>query len=281
MKTQRNETSAPQEITLVLNAAEGRLQVAAGNACADGTQQAGLLFSFEMTVPRQGTEILAPAIQDAMKRMRVSMQQIGRIAVVNGPGGFTGLRLALSTALGMARALNVPCAGVSYTAALAADAAAVLHAADCGSPLLWAVLHARRDQVMVQGFRPDNTGTAVPLHPVTTFGVADACSHMAAVTQSCGCKACLFGSGVQRNAEAICRHLTAAGISHSLLPARFSHVRPEALLAATADAVWSHEPVEPEYVRGCDAEENLPRMAAARGMQPEKAVEALHRLTTS
>ncbi|RXF77984.1 tRNA (adenosine(37)-N6)-threonylcarbamoyltransferase complex dimerization subunit type 1 TsaB, partial [Desulfovibrio sp. DS-1] len=99
-------------ITLALNAAESRVQVA---ALSDGET----LFAQEWHVPSQGTELLAPALADAFARMRLSLADVRRIACVQGPGSFTGLRLVLSTAAGMARALGAEQAGLSYTQLLA------------------------------------------------------------------------------------------------------------------------------------------------------------------
>ncbi|MFV0421141.1 tRNA (adenosine(37)-N6)-threonylcarbamoyltransferase complex dimerization subunit type 1 TsaB [Oleidesulfovibrio sp.] len=281
-----NSCPAPEaDLTLVINAAEGRLQVVAGSVCPAQPGDTSLLFSFEMTVPRQGTEVLAPAIHDAMSRMRVSMKEIRRIAVINGPGGFTGLRLALATTLGLSRALAVPTAGISYTEALATDAAQVLAATgtttESGKPVLWAILHARRDQVMVQGFTLQADGQTAPLQQVTTFSVSEASRHIVALTQGNNGHAYFFGSGLRRNMQAIKEAMTASTLPCTMLPSRFDHVRPETMLAMTTHAQWDHEPVEPEYVRGCDAEENLPRLAAARGMEPELAVKTLRKLTSS
>lgn len=62
---------------------------------------------------------LMPQIAELLLAANVSQQQIDAIAVSNGPGSFTGLRIGLSTAKALAYAWEVPIIGVSTLAALA------------------------------------------------------------------------------------------------------------------------------------------------------------------
>jgi tRNA threonylcarbamoyladenosine biosynthesis protein TsaB len=55
---------------------------------------------------------LAPAIQDLLKRSDLPASQIKAIGVALGPGSFTGLRIGLAIAKGMALALHVPVTGI-------------------------------------------------------------------------------------------------------------------------------------------------------------------------
>ena len=64
------------------------------------------------------------------------------LAVGTGPGSFTGTRIGLAVARGLALALDLPVAGVSTLAALAAGAEGVLP-----------VIDARRGEVFVPGPR--------------------------------------------------------------------------------------------------------------------------------
>ncbi|HEU0317311.1 MAG TPA: tRNA (adenosine(37)-N6)-threonylcarbamoyltransferase complex dimerization subunit type 1 TsaB, partial [Solirubrobacteraceae bacterium] len=84
---------------------------------------------------------LLPLIEQAIEQADTTWDQIERIAVDVGPGTFTGLRIGIATAHGLAHARGLPLAGVSSLEALAAEAAHDEHE----GPVL-AVLDARRGE---------------------------------------------------------------------------------------------------------------------------------------
>jgi tRNA threonylcarbamoyladenosine biosynthesis protein TsaB len=64
-------------------------------------------------------ERLAPMVHEAMAHAGIGFQALERIAVTVGPGSFTGLRVGLAFAKGLALALDIPCVGVGVLEALA------------------------------------------------------------------------------------------------------------------------------------------------------------------
>jgi tRNA threonylcarbamoyladenosine biosynthesis protein TsaB len=69
--------------------------------------------------PAHASELL-PAVHDVMGRAAVGFRDLDAIAVGLGPGTFTGLRIGIATARGLAKANGLPLRGVSSLAALAA-----------------------------------------------------------------------------------------------------------------------------------------------------------------
>jgi len=62
---------------------------------------------------------LMPMVEQGLIAGGVSMDEIGLIACVTGPGSFTGVRIGVSTAKAVAHAKNIPCVAVDALEALA------------------------------------------------------------------------------------------------------------------------------------------------------------------
>ena len=84
---------------------------------------------------------LLPLAAEAIAALGWEWGEVERIAVGVGPGTFTGLRIGIATAHGLAGSLGVPLAGISSLEALALPALAT------GAPSVAAVLDARRGEV--------------------------------------------------------------------------------------------------------------------------------------
>ncbi len=113
--------------------------------------QRGLLASKSIPMLRGHVEALLPVVEQVMDAAGVAFSSLDRIAVTVGPGSFTGLRVGVSAARGIALAANKPAVGVTTLAAFAAPAQIEM-------PILpvLAVIDARHDQVYAQVFG-DNT----------------------------------------------------------------------------------------------------------------------------
>ena len=72
-----------------------------------------------------GTEVVSRAedllanIADLLAQNHIDKRSLDMIAVSNGPGSYTGIRIGIATALGLAKALNIECIGVPLLEAMA------------------------------------------------------------------------------------------------------------------------------------------------------------------
>ena len=91
----------------------------AGSACAVALSRGEEITALRvLTEPRVHAAKLAPTIRD-LAADHGGLESIDAIAVSKGPGSYTGLRIGVSTAKGLAFALDVPLVGVQTFEALA------------------------------------------------------------------------------------------------------------------------------------------------------------------
>ena len=81
-----------------------------------------LTASVEAEARRASNTQLLPRIDAALAEHGVAREDIACVAVGRGPGSFTGVRIAMATAKGIASALEVPLVGVSSLDAVAWNA---------------------------------------------------------------------------------------------------------------------------------------------------------------
>jgi tRNA threonylcarbamoyladenosine biosynthesis protein TsaB len=79
-------------------------------------------------------ERIAVLAREVMAEAGMKFVDLTRIAVTVGPGSFTGLRVGLSFAKGLATALSIPCVGVNTLEALAASAERPASWPACSTP---------------------------------------------------------------------------------------------------------------------------------------------------
>ena len=85
---------------------------------AVGTQSGELIEATDWPAGYRHGETLLPAIAAVLERLGLAPTSIAAIVVGTGPGAFTGLRVGIATAKGLAHALSVPIVGVSTADAL-------------------------------------------------------------------------------------------------------------------------------------------------------------------
>ena len=101
---------------------------------------------------RGHAEHLFPMIDAALARAGIGYDRLDRIAVCTGPGSFTGVRIGVAAARGIALGRGIPVVGISRFEALAAQA---------GGPVA-VCLSGRGNMIYLQAFDPDGVALAAP-----------------------------------------------------------------------------------------------------------------------
>jgi len=92
---------------------------ASADACSVALlTDSGVIERNEFT-PRQHSQLLLPMVDELLQQSGLTLPAIDAIAFSAGPGSFTGLRLALGVAQGLAFGADIPLIAISSLAALA------------------------------------------------------------------------------------------------------------------------------------------------------------------
>ncbi len=190
------------------------------------------------------TTRLLPLARELLGRASLRWGELERIAVGVGPGTFTGLRIGVATARGLAQSLGVPAVGVSTPRVLAE---AALRQREEQAVL--AVIDARRGEAFISAYGPTDRGAAGELAAPRALAPADLGSVAARFDRDREWLA--VGDGALRFRA----HLEADGVAvpvdSSSLHRVDAGVLCELAVAAPAGAL---EALTPDYRRRPDAE---------------------------
>lgn len=94
------------------------------SACLYNSEEDKILSRHSENIGRGHAEILLDLIEKSLRDANLDYADIERIAVTNGPGSFTGVRVGMAVARGFSLSLNIPCIAVSTLDACEARATA-------------------------------------------------------------------------------------------------------------------------------------------------------------
>ncbi len=199
--------------------------------------------------PGHATRLLGMAAE-LLGSAEVAWSALDRIAVGLGPGTFTGLRVGIATARGLAQSLAVELVGVSSLRALAEGAA--LAGERRG---VVAVIDARRGQAFAAPYDATHEGSLEELCPPCPLA-PEVLASVVTQAEGRGLEQLAPWLGVGDGAIRFRGHLELAGV---VVPADSSPlhlVGAKAIcdLGARAPAVASYEAIVPDYRRRPDAE---------------------------
>jgi tRNA threonylcarbamoyladenosine biosynthesis protein TsaB len=210
--------------------------------------------------PGHATRLLAMA-GELLSAAGVGWSSLDRIAVGTGPGLFTGLRVGVATARGVAQSLSLELVGVSSLQALAQAAA------EQGQRRLLAVVDARRGEAFAAAYAV-SAGSADELVPPRAL----APSELESVVAEAGLAARPQGERWFAIGDGAVRYraeLESAGLAVPADSSRLHLVSGATVceLGATLPAASSNERVLPDYLRHPDARITLKRIAALEGVE--------------
>ena len=221
------------------------------DACAAAVLDSGngqLIAQETLPMKRGHAEALMPLIARVMQSAHLSFTELDRIAVTTGPGSFTGLRVGISAARGLALAANKPAVGLTT---LSAYAAAMIGQTR-GAPIISAI-DARHDHVYFQIVAGDGN----PLVPPNVASVDKAiAASQFGVPHLVGNAARILAERWPQDAP--------SPITVDAQPA--PDIVQVAWLGAAADP--QHAPTRPFYLRAPDAKPTVPSPMLSQPTNP-------------
>jgi len=197
------------------------------------TVYGGIVASESRPMTRGHAEALIPMVQQVMAEADLAWPDIDRLAVTTGPGSFTGLRVGIAAARGIALAAEKPIVGISTLAAYAAPHMA----ADDRFPVV-AAIDARHGHVYLQVFSPGGRSLSAPR-------LATLREAAVAAAENPGC---IVGSA----AQAVAAALSDADATPAVVDARPA---PDIAWVARMGAVVPlGQAPKPQYLRAPDAQ---------------------------
>jgi len=162
------QVSNKQNFTLITMATFLLIYTATAHASVCMSKNGAVVASLETTDQKSHASFIQPAIENLCKQTGIALSSIDAIGISIGPGSYTGLRVGMATAKGIAYALNKPLIGIN-TLQIIAAAAKLKHpnhdAAIC------ALLDARRMEVFTgiytHNLTPTTPSTALILDPLS------------------------------------------------------------------------------------------------------------------
>lgn len=126
---------------MVILAIESSAKASSVALCRDGALVGQYMQNSGLTHSRT----LLPMAEDLLHNVEMSLADVDRIAVARGPGSFTGIRIGVAVAKGLAFAADKPVCGISTLEAMARQVPFT-------DGVVCAVMDARRDQVYNANF---------------------------------------------------------------------------------------------------------------------------------
>ncbi len=129
----------------------------ATGVCSVSLSQSGVLLNLEETTEfNSHSSKLTSFIESVMKKSECDFSELDAIAVSEGPGSYTGLRIGVSSAKGISYACNIPLIAISTLQAMANGAIQKYNSVNVNNTIYCPMIDARRMEVYSAHFDTDN-----------------------------------------------------------------------------------------------------------------------------
>ncbi|NGQ96061.1 tRNA (adenosine(37)-N6)-threonylcarbamoyltransferase complex dimerization subunit type 1 TsaB [Brevibacillus sp. SYP-B805] len=208
-------------------------------------EEARVLGEMMTNLQKNHSVRLMDSISGLMDELNLLPDELAGIAVAQGPGSYTGVRIGVATAKSMAWALGIPVVGVSSLQAVAMNAAGF-------SGGIVPMFDARRGQVYTGGYRTQEDGSVALALPERIVLLRE---WLDALSEEWGDSPMMFlGDDVAMHRDLIAQRMGRRAV---FAPAAFNHPRAAHIgwlgIRRLAEAGSPHDMV-PEYLQVAEAE---------------------------
>ena len=222
-----------------------------------------LICEYTINTKKTHSQKLMPMIENMLGLSDLNVREIDAIAVCEGPGSFTGIRIGMATAKAIAHVNDIPVIGVNSLEALAAN----MNLCD---KKICSILDAQRNQVYTGRYQYEGT----KLVEIKEIGIQQIDELLEELAQS-GEQWILVGEAVYKYEDKI------REISNIEIPAASNNVTKAGSLCSVAKVkfdegkdIFDCYTVNPLYIRKSQAEEQYEekqrKLEAERKLQEQK-----------
>ncbi|MFT5164262.1 MAG: tRNA threonylcarbamoyladenosine biosynthesis protein TsaB [Alteromonadaceae bacterium] len=224
---------------------------AATEACSVALQFNDHCYSLFEICPQQHSQRILPMVDEVLKQAGIRLSELDALAFSQGPGSFTGVRIGVGVAQGLAFGADLPLIGVS-TLQTMAQRAITKH----GSKKVIAAIDARMGEIYTAQFE-DRDGLAVFVGNETVIKPDDADFGLVAGEPHEHCQIAGVGTGWQTYATQLAEKVDAVVLTDILYP-HAQDMLPLAIQALADNRQVEAQDAQPVYVRDTVTWKKLP-----------------------
>lgn len=169
----------------------------ATEACSVALMVGDKIYSRSEVAPRDHTKKILPMVDEVLQEAGIQLEQLDALAFGRGPGSFTGVRIGIGIAQGLAFGADLPMIGVSTLAAMAQAAYR-----QYGASYVATAIDARMNEVYWARYARQEDGAWQAIDQECVIAPAILVEHIASLGQDEHCWS-MVGTGWQAYSSAL------------------------------------------------------------------------------